>query len=70
MTRQIVLNAFDMNCVGHQSPGLWRHPRDQSMRYADIHYWTTPVEQCLDGRTNVKCTDYSAWTTAWQEIKG
>ena len=23
MTRQIRLNAFDMNCVGHQSPGLW-----------------------------------------------
>ncbi|MFH7091568.1 hypothetical protein ACHWI2_02825, partial [Klebsiella pneumoniae] len=21
--REIRLNAFDMNCVGHQSPGLW-----------------------------------------------
>lgn len=30
MTREIRLNAFDMNCVGHQSPGLWRHPRDKS----------------------------------------
>lgn len=28
--RQIRLNAFDMNCVGHQSPGSWRHPGDQS----------------------------------------
>ena len=37
---------------------------------AQIWYWTTPVEQCLDGRTDVKCTDYSAWTAAWQEIKG
>ena len=37
---------------------------------AKIWYWTTPVEKCLDGRTDVKCTDYSAWTTAWQEIKG
>ena len=27
MPRQIRLNAFDMNCVGHQSPGLWTHPR-------------------------------------------
>jgi hypothetical protein len=23
MPKQIRLNAFDMNCVGHQSPGLW-----------------------------------------------
>lgn len=37
--RQIRFNAFDMNCVGHQSPGLWRHPEDQSWRYKDIHYW-------------------------------
>lgn len=35
-----------------------------------IWYWTTPVEKCLDGRTEVTCTDYSRWTTAWQEIKG
>ncbi|MCU1550378.1 MAG: spermidine/putrescine transporter substrate-binding protein [Glaciihabitans sp.] len=35
-----------------------------------IWYWTTPIAKCLDGRTNVKCTDYSQWTTAWQEIKG
>lgn len=37
---------------------------------AQIYYWTTPIAQCLDGRTDVVCTDYSAWTTAWQEIKG
>ena len=37
---------------------------------AQIWYWTTPVEQCLDGRTDVKCTDYSEWTKAWTEIKG
>jgi putative spermidine/putrescine transport system substrate-binding protein len=37
---------------------------------AKIHYWTTPITQCLDGRTDVKCTDYAAWTKAWQEIKG
>ena len=37
---------------------------------AQIHYWTTPIEQCLDGRTDVKCTTYGDWTTAWTEIKG
>lgn len=39
--------------------------------YAEkIHYWTTPIEQCLDGRTDVKCTTYQDWTQAWTEIKG
>ena len=35
-----------------------------------IWYWTTPTTQCLDGRTDVKCTDYAAWTQAWTGIKG
>jgi FMN-dependent oxidoreductase (nitrilotriacetate monooxygenase family) len=39
MSREIRLNAFDMNCVGHQSPGLWQHPRDQSWKYKDLDYW-------------------------------
>ena len=41
--------------------------------YSDqIHYWTTPIEQCLDGRPypDTKCTDYGDWTTAWTEVKG
>ena len=37
---------------------------------AKIWYWTTPIAKCLDGRTDVQCTDYSAWTKAWQEVKG
>ena len=40
MTTQIRFNAFDMNCVGHQSPGLWAHPRDRSWQYKDLEYWT------------------------------
>ncbi len=40
MTRQIRFNAFEMNCVGHQSPGLWSHPRDRSWQYKDLEYWT------------------------------
>jgi putative spermidine/putrescine transport system substrate-binding protein len=35
-----------------------------------IWYWSTPIKQCLDGRTSTTCTDYAAWTTAWQQIKG
>ena len=40
MTRPIRFNAFEMNCVGHQSPGLWRHPRDRSSEYGTLAYWT------------------------------
>jgi FMN-dependent oxidoreductase (nitrilotriacetate monooxygenase family) len=40
MSRPILFNAFDMNCVVHQSPGLWRHPRDRADRYIDLSYWT------------------------------
>ncbi|MFI1460908.1 LLM class flavin-dependent oxidoreductase [Nocardia carnea] len=40
MTRRIRFNAFDMNCVAHQSPGLWRHPDDRSHRYKELGYWT------------------------------
>jgi putative spermidine/putrescine transport system substrate-binding protein len=39
--------------------------------YVDkIWYWTTPISDCLDGRTDVKCTNYGDWTTAWTEVKG
>jgi putative spermidine/putrescine transport system substrate-binding protein len=39
--------------------------------YSDkIWYWTTPIEQCLDGRTDAQCTDYGRWTQAWTEVKG
>ena len=40
MPRQIRFNAFDMNCVAHQSAGMWRHPDDQAWRYKDLSYWT------------------------------
>jgi long-chain alkane monooxygenase len=39
MPREIRLNAFDMNCVGHIQQGLWTHPRDQSSRYTELKYW-------------------------------
>jgi FMN-dependent oxidoreductase (nitrilotriacetate monooxygenase family) len=39
MKKQIRLNAFDMNCVGHIQHGLWTHPRDRSTAYNTIEYW-------------------------------
>ena len=38
--KPIRFNAFEMNCVGHQSPGLWRHPGDRSAEYTTLRYWT------------------------------
>ncbi|WOP18085.1 LLM class flavin-dependent oxidoreductase [Raineyella sp. LH-20] len=38
--REILFNAFDMNCVAHQSPGLWRHPDDRARTYTTLGYWT------------------------------
>jgi putative spermidine/putrescine transport system substrate-binding protein len=35
-----------------------------------LWYWTTPISQCIDGRTDTQCTDYGDWTQAWTEIKG
>jgi len=40
MTKGIRINAFDMNCVGHIQQGLWTHPRDESVRYTQLDYWT------------------------------
>ncbi|MFI6319294.1 ABC transporter substrate-binding protein [Nonomuraea sp. NPDC050556] len=45
------------------------HATDEDY-FSKVHFWTTPIAQCLDGRTDVKCTDYSQWTRAWTEIKG
>jgi putative spermidine/putrescine transport system substrate-binding protein len=38
--------------------------------WKNVYYWNTPISQCLDGRTDVKCVDYAQWTQAWTEIKG
>ena len=34
-----------------------------------IHYWTTPIEQCVDGSGD-KCTAYDEWVDEWTQIKG
>src|SRR3954462_14364916 len=50
MTRQIRLNAFAMNCVAHQSPGLWTHPRDRTADYNRLPYWTHLARTLERGR--------------------
>jgi len=40
MSKRLYFNAFHMNCVVHQSPGLWLHPDSQTDRYTDLDAWT------------------------------
>ncbi len=49
-SRQIRFNAFDMNCVAHQSSGMWRHPRDRSSTYNTLGYWTELAKLLERGR--------------------
>jgi putative spermidine/putrescine transport system substrate-binding protein len=44
------------------------HATDEAY-FDKVAYWNTPIAECGDGRGRV-CKDYSAWTTAWTEIKG
>jgi FMN-dependent oxidoreductase (nitrilotriacetate monooxygenase family) len=39
--KQILINAFNMNCVGHINHGFWTHPRDRSSEYKSLSYWTS-----------------------------
>ena len=50
MTKQIRLNAFAMNCVAHQSPGLWTHPRDRTLGYNRLPYWLDLAKTLERGR--------------------
>jgi putative spermidine/putrescine transport system substrate-binding protein len=44
------------------------HATDEKFA-SEIHYWTTPQKQCVDGSGN-GCTAYQDWVDKWQQIKG
>ncbi|CAN8103256.1 unnamed protein product [Discula destructiva] len=37
--KQLIINAFVESCSGHQSPGLWQHPRDKSWDFNNVKHW-------------------------------
>lgn len=45
------------------------HATDEEY-FSQIWPWTTPIEQCVDGRTDVQCTSFQDWTDAWLTVKG
>jgi len=48
--KPIRFNAFQMNTPGHQSPGLWTHPRDSSHRYTQADHWVELAQLLERGR--------------------
>ncbi|MEZ5186233.1 MAG: ABC transporter substrate-binding protein [Candidatus Nanopelagicales bacterium] len=37
--------------------------------WTNVYYWTTPTEQCLDGRTDTTCVPYKDWVSAWTSLR-
>ncbi|WP_234407308.1 extracellular solute-binding protein [Microterricola viridarii] len=37
--------------------------------FEKVWFWTTPIEQCIDGRTDAVCTNFQQWTDAWLTVK-
>lgn len=48
--KQLVINAFVETCSGHQSPGLWRHPDDESWKFNDIRHWVELAQLLEKGK--------------------
>ena len=45
-SRQIRINAFDMNCPTHLVAGTWRDPESRAPEYKDLGYWTDLAQLC------------------------
>jgi alkanesulfonate monooxygenase SsuD/methylene tetrahydromethanopterin reductase-like flavin-dependent oxidoreductase (luciferase family) len=48
--KKLILNAFVESCSGHQSPGLWQHPDDESSQFNSIHHWTKLAKLLEDAK--------------------
>jgi putative spermidine/putrescine transport system substrate-binding protein len=42
---------------------------DDEAYFSKVWYWNTPIPQCLDGRTDVRCKNYAEWTQAWTSLR-
>ncbi len=50
MNKRIYFNAFHMNCVVHQSPGLWVRADDRMSDYTDLDTWVELAKLLERGR--------------------
>jgi alkanesulfonate monooxygenase SsuD/methylene tetrahydromethanopterin reductase-like flavin-dependent oxidoreductase (luciferase family) len=39
LKKSLIMNAFVEMCSGHHSPGLWKHPEDQSSEFNSLEHW-------------------------------
>jgi alkanesulfonate monooxygenase SsuD/methylene tetrahydromethanopterin reductase-like flavin-dependent oxidoreductase (luciferase family) len=70
MTKEIRLNAFDMNCVGHIQHGMWTHPRDRSVEYNTLEYWQDLARLAERGKFDGIFLASSASTTSTRVARG
>lgn len=47
--KQLHVNLFEMNCVGHISHGLWVHEDNNRHRFNDIEFWTELAQLLEEG---------------------
>ncbi|CCH46096.1 putative monooxygenase [Wickerhamomyces ciferrii] len=45
-----IINAFENAASGHQFPGQWKSPEDQSKNYKDLEYWTSLAQLLEKGK--------------------
>ncbi|HSI67300.1 MAG TPA: LLM class flavin-dependent oxidoreductase [Planococcus sp. (in: firmicutes)] len=51
MSKQIILNAFEMNSAMHNSHGLWKHEDSKRHRgYKDLNYWISLAKLLEKGK--------------------
>lgn len=48
--KKLIINAFVESCSGHQSPGLWQHPRDKSWRFNEVSHWVELAKKLENGK--------------------
>ena len=60
-TKSCALTTNKDHCTQYhaQETGFWDN----------VYYWTTPVENCVDGRTDVKCIPYDEWVKSWTQLR-
>lgn len=55
-------------------PAVREHCRTYRARdtrfWSRVWYYTTPLADCIDGRTDVTCVPYAEWAVQWARIRG
>lgn len=62
--------ANSKSCALTTDPGHCElfHAEDAGY-WEDVWYWTTPTEDCVDGRTDAECVPYEEWVRAWSALR-